>query len=148
MYDFLIKIIIMNNMFDYQYGDNELKNIINHPFDYPEDKLPHITLEELINNIKNNAQIEAGTFVHISLHDLTKESVSWNCETYVHIPTNTKVTVEYDEQLDGFSRTTITIPGINGTFWIGDDIDDNWYNMTTPNVNINAFELKSFQEYD
>ena len=131
-------------MFDYQYGDIKLDNIINHDKDYDESNLPHITFTEFINKIKNHEPIDAGTFIYITAHDLIKEDDSryvWS--SYTHIPTNTKIEVEGEvESL--WVRVYVTI---EGRIWIGDDFDDKFWEIMRPRGTVNAFEFKAFQEY-
>lgn len=51
---------ISNPMFEYQYGDIELGNIIQHDrFTYPDEQLPKMSLTEFVTKLKNHEDIEA-----------------------------------------------------------------------------------------
>ena len=131
-------------MFDYQYGDIKLDNIINHDKDYDESNLPHITFTEFINRIKNHEPIDAGTFVYITAHDLIKENDSryvWS--SYTHIPTNTKIEIEGEDE-SPWVRVYIIV---EGRIWIGDDFDDKFWEIMKPGGTTIATEFKTFQEY-
>lgn len=121
-------------------------NIINHDRQrYPDEKLPKMTLTEFINKIKNNEQLEGGTFVYITMHDLVKESSNWSEEVFVHVPTNTKLLLETEEDDMMWSRAWLLID--DKKIWIGDEVDGEFQDMTCPFGDINAFEFKSFQEW-
>ena len=137
----------MTPMFDYQYGSIELNNIINHDCNYDESKLPHITFTEFVNKIKRHESIDAGTFIHITAHDLIKEEdPRYVWDSYTHIPTNTKIEVEGEVE-SPWVRVYIILEGQEKNIWIGDDFDDKFWEIMKPGGNINAVEFKTFQEY-
>lgn len=133
-------------MFTYQYGDIELSNIINHDCNYDDEKLPKMTLTEFINKIKNNEEVEAGTFVYITMHDLMRErSYNYTTLRYNHVPTNESLLLEFDPQMDNWCRAYLQIDG--KSIWIGDEVDGDFNNMISTYGDINAFEFQSFQEW-
>lgn len=137
---------IINPMFTYQYGDVELDNLVNHDHNYDHTKLPHITLTDLISKIKNHDTVEAGTFVYITMHDLVNEhDTRYMHDTYTHIQSDTRIEVEYDEQMDDWTRIFIILD--DKRIWIGDEPNDEWNQMTSSYGDINAFELEAFQEW-
>lgn len=137
---------IFNPMFQYQYGDIELDNIIQHDrFTYPDERLPKMTLTELICKIKNHEEIEAGTFVYITMQDLTKETCTWSEEVLTHIQTNTKLVLESEENNDNWTRAFLIID--DKKIWIGDEVDGSFHDMTAKYGDTNSFEFKTFQEY-
>lgn len=137
---------ISNPMFTYQYGDIELTNIINHDRSYDDEKLPKMTLTEFINKIKNNEEVQAGTFVYFTLHDLVDDNdTRYMHDTFTHIPTDTKIEVEYDEQIEDWTRIFILVDGKK--IWIGDDPNGEFIDMVVPYGDTNAFEFQSFQEW-
>lgn len=137
---------ISNPMFTYQYGDIELTNIINHDRSYDDEKLPKMTLTEFINKIKNGEEVEAGTFVYFTLHDLVDENDSrYMHDTFTHIPTDTKIEVEYDEQMEDWTRIFVLVNGKK--IWIGDEPNGEFIDMVVPYGDTTGFEFQSFQEW-
>lgn len=103
------------------------------------------TFDELIEKLQNHEKINLKTKVYINMHDMLKVSEGYLKDIFEHIPTGTKVIVEYDEE-QRWSHTEIVLPNTNEEIWIGDEIEDLWYNATTPLGSINGFEMEIFEE--
>lgn len=113
---------------------------------YPEDKL---TFDELLNKIKNHEEIKQGTSVYFDMHDIEHFNGSvYLHDEFIHIPTNTKILVDYDEEYDTWSNTSILLPGMqeNEAIWIGDDVEDCWYKASHADVTT-GFEMNVFVEW-
>lgn len=137
---------ISNPMFEFQYGDIELDNIIQHDrFTYPDEQLPKMSLTEFVTKLKNHEDIEAGTFVYITIQDLIKETCTWSEEVLTHIQTNTKLVLESEEDNEDWTRAFLVID--DKKIWIGDEIDGSFHDMTAKYGDTNSFEFKTFQEY-
>lgn len=103
------------------------------------------TFTELIEKLQNHEKINLKTKVYINMHDMLKVFEGYLKDIFEHIPTGTKVIVEYDEK-QRWSHTEIILPNTNEEIWIGDEIEDLWYNATTPLGAINGFEMEIFEE--
>ena len=131
------------------YVNPELVNVVENPEvsfgNYPEDKL---TLDELINKVKNKEPIKQGTEVHFDMHDIIRDDRdnAYLHETYIHIPTNTRICVEYDDCMDEWTRTSLLLPGYSEEIWIGDDIEDCWWNATHGECT-SGFKMNTFVEW-
>lgn len=131
------------------YVNPELVNVVENPEvsfgNYPEDKL---TLDELINKVKNKEPIKQGTEVHFDMHDIIRDDRdnAYLHETYIHIPTNTRIRVEYDDCMDEWTRTSLLLPGYSEEIWIGDDIEDCWWNATHGECTL-GFKMNAFVEW-
>ena len=66
-------------------------------------------------------------------------------DTFTHIPTDTKIEVEYDEQMEDWTRIFILVDGKR--IWIGDEPNGEFIDMVVPYGDTNAFEFQSFQEW-
>lgn len=109
---------------------------------YPDDKL---TLDEFIKKIENKDPILQGTTVYFNMHDIILDNdTAYFHDEFVHIPTNTKIFVEYDEEDDTWSRTSILIPNHSEKIWIGDDCEDCWWKAQHE---VTGFEMKVFVEW-
>jgi len=105
-----------------------------------------MTLDEFINKIKNHENVKQGTSVYFNMHDIIKEKTDWYThDEFTHIPTNTKIIVEYDETLECWSRTSLLLPGMQKSeaIWIGDDEEDCWWKAQH---DVTGFEMKVFVE--
>ena len=73
-----------------------------------------ITFDELLKKIENHEEILQGTPIHFNMHDIMHENGSvYLQDEFIHIPTNTKIFVKYDDSEDTWSRTSIVLPGHN-----------------------------------
>lgn len=109
-----------------------------------------ITFEEFLKKIENHEEILQGTPIHFNMHDIILE----NNETYlqdefIHIPTNTKIFVKFDDSEDNWSRTSIVLPGHNDSeaIWVADDVEDAWWKATHEEM-LSGFELNAFVEWN
>lgn len=111
---------------------------------YPKDKM---TFDEFIDKIKNHESINQGTTIYFNMHDIiSDDSSNYLSDEFTHIPTNTKIIVEYDEEMESWSRTSILIPGFSEKIWIGDDEEDCWWHAAHEQDTC-GFELKVFVEW-
>ena len=137
---------ISNPMFKYQYGDIELDNIIQHDrFTYPDEQLPKMSLTEFVTKLKNQEDIEAGTFVYMTMLHLIEENCTSSEEVLTHIPTSAKLVLESEEDNDDWTRAFLIID--DKKIWIGDEVDGSFHDMTAKYGDTNSFEFKTFQEY-
>ena len=128
----------------------EIVNVIeNEKVTFGEYPTNGITFEELLKKIENHEEILQGTPIHFNMHDIILE----NNETYlqdefIHIPTNTKIFVKFDDSEDTWSRTSIVFPGHNDSeaIWIADDAEDAWWKATHEEM-LSGFELNAFVEW-
>lgn len=99
----------------------------------------HISLDELIEKIKKNEEVEQGTYVYFAGKDIMylEDESTYNDNVYLHIPTNTKIRVKYDEMFPEWTRTSLMIPGIDEEIWIGDDDNDCWFNFDERDFELN-----------
>lgn len=114
--------------------------------EYPTDG---ITFDELLKKIENHEKILQGTPIHFNMHDIMHENgCDYLHDKFIHIPTNTKILVEYDEQLDGWTRNSIVLPGHNDSeaIWIADDVEDVWWKAAHEEM-FTGFELNAFVEW-
>lgn len=103
-----------------------------------------LTLDEFIEKIKNHEKVEEGTSVYFNMHDISKENTScFMSDEFLHIPTNTRIIVEYDELLECWSQTWLILPGHDDKIWIGDDEEDCWWKAKH---DVTGFEMKVFVE--
>lgn len=108
-----------------------------------------ITFEELLKKIENHEEILQGTPIHFNMHDIMHENGSvYLQDEFIHIPTNTKIFVKYDDSEDTWSRTSIVLPGHNDSeaIWIADDVEDAWWKATHEEM-LSGFELNAFVEW-
>ena len=128
----------------------EIVNVVeNEKVNFGEYPTNGITFEELLKKIENHEEILQGTHIYFNMHDIILE----NNETYledefIHIPTNTKIFVKYDDSEDNWSRTSIVLPGHNDSeaIWIADDVEDAWWKATHEEM-LSGFELNAFVEW-
>ena len=108
-----------------------------------------ITFEELLKKIENHEEILQGTPIYFNMHDIMHENGSvYLQDEFIHIPTNTKIFVKYDDSEDTWSRTFIVLPGHNDSeaIWIADDVEDAWWKATHEEM-LSGFELNAFVEW-
>ena len=109
-----------------------------------------ITFDELLKKIENHEEILQGTPIHFNMHDIMCEKFGHLHDEFIHIPTNTKILVEYNGQMDSWSRTSIVLPGHNDSesIWIADDVEDAWWKAWwAPHEEmLSGFELNAFVE--
>lgn len=107
-----------------------------------------ITFDELLKKIENHEKIFQGTPIHFNMHDIICDKSDYPHDEFIHIPTNTKILVEYNEQMDSWSRTSIVLLGHNDSeaIWIADDVEDAWWKATHEEM-LSGFELNAFVEY-
>ena len=128
----------------------EIVNVVeNEKVTFDEYPTNGITFEELLKKIENHEEILQGTPIYFNMHDIIFE----NNETYlqdefIHIPTNTKIFVKFDDSEDNWSRTSIVLPGHNDSeaIWIADDVEDAWWKATHEEM-LSGFELNAFVEW-
>ena len=128
----------------------EIVNVVeNEKVTFDEYPTNGITFEELLKKIENHEEILQGTPIYFNMHDIILE----NNETYlqdefIHIPTNTKIFVKFDDSEDNWSRTSIVLPGHNDSeaIWIADDVEDAWWKATHEEM-LSGFELNAFVEW-
>ena len=117
---------------------SEIVNVVeNEKVTFGEYPTEGITFEELLKKIENHEEILQGTPIHFNMHDIILE----NNETYlqdefIHIPTNTKIFVKYDDSEDTCSEA----------IWIADDVEDAWWKATHEEM-LSGFELNAFVEW-
>ena len=108
-----------------------------------------ITFDELIKKVKNHEHVDKGTLIHFGMHDIIRDTNVnvFMHEEFIHIPTNTRILVDYDELLEQWSRTSIILPGMNENqaIWIGDDEEDCWFKATHEDVTC-SFDIEAFVE--
>ena len=108
-----------------------------------------ITFDELLKKIENHEEILQGTPIYFNMHDIMHENGSvYLQDEFIHIPTNTKIFVKYDDSEDTWSRTFIVLPGHNDSeaIWIADDVEDAWWKATHEEM-LSGFELNAFVEW-
>lgn len=107
-----------------------------------------ITFEELLKKIENHEEILQGTPIHFNMHDIICENFDYLHDEFIHIPTNTKILVEYNEQMDSWSRTSIVLQGHNDSkaIWIANDDNNIWWKAAHEEV-FGGFELNAFVEW-
>ena len=128
----------------------EIVNVVeNEKVTFGEYPINGITFEELLKKIENHEEILQGTPIYFNMHDIILE----NNETYlqdefIHIPTNTKIFVKFDDSEDNWSRTSIVLPGHNDSeaIWIADDVEDAWWKAAHEEM-LSGFELNAFVEW-
>lgn len=130
--------------------DPEIVNVVENEKvtfgDYPTNG---ITFDELLKKIENHEEIIQGTPIHFNMHDIMHENGSvYLQDEFIHIPTNTKIFVKYDDYEDGWSRTSIVLPGHNDSeaIWIADDVEDAWWKANHEEM-LSGFELNAFVEW-
>ena len=133
------------------YINHELVNVVElDPFEIESGNFPDemITIDELIDRIKNKKPIKQGIKIHFNMYDIIYDVNShiFMHDTFIHIPTNTKIFVEYDENW-GWERTFLLIPNYSEKIWIGDNNEDCWWDATH-NEGSYSFEMKSFIEIE
>ena len=132
----------------------EIVNVVeNEKVNFGEYPTNGITFEELIKKIENHEEILQGTPIHFNMHDIMHDIMHENGSVYlqdefIHIPTNTKIFVKYDDSEDAWSRTSIVIPSHNDSeaIWIADDVEDAWWKATHEEM-LSGFELNAFVEW-
>lgn len=107
-----------------------------------------ITFDELLKKIENHEKILQGTPIHFNMHDIMCEKFDYLHDEFIHIPTNTKILVEYNEQMDSWSCTSIVFPGHNDSeaIWIADDDNNIWWKAAHEEV-FGGFELNAFVKW-
>ena len=106
-----------------------------------------ITFDEFIKKIKNHEHVDEGILIHFDMHDIIRDTNVnvFMHEEFIHIPTNVRILVDFDEMLDTWSRTHIIIPGNSEEIWIGDDEEDCWFKATHEDVTC-SFDIEAFVE--
>ena len=105
-----------------------------------------ITFDELLEKIENHEEILQGTPIHFNMHDIMHENGSvYLQDEFIHIPTNTKIFVKYDDSEDTWSRTSIVFLGHNYSeaIWIADDDNNIWWKAAHEEI-FGGFELNAF----
>ena len=127
----------------------EIVNVVeNEKVTFGEYPTEGITFEELLKKIENNEEILQGTPIHFNMHDIICENFDYLHDEFIHIPTNTKILVEYNEQMDSWSHTSIVIQGHNDSkaIWVADDDNNIWRKAAHEEV-FGGFELNAFVEW-
>ena len=128
----------------------EIVNVVeNEKVTFGEYPTEGITFDELLKKIENHEEILQGTPIHFNMHDIMHENSSvYLQDEFIHIPTNTKIFVKYDDSEDTWSRTSIVLPGHNDSeaIWIADDVEDAWWKATHEEM-LSGFELNAFVEW-
>ena len=129
----------------------EIVNVVeNEKVSFDEYPTNGITFDELLKKIENHEEILKGTPIHFNMHDIICENFGHLHDEFIHIPTNTKILVEYNGQMDSWSRTSIVLPGHNDSesIWIADDVEDAWWKAWwAPHEEmLSGFELNAFVE--
>lgn len=139
-----MNIIMMNFVYP------EIVNVVeNEKVTFGEYPTEGITFDELLKKIENHEEILQGTPIHFNMHDIMHENGSvYLQDEFIHIPTNTKIFVKYDDSEDTWSRTFIVLPGHNDSeaIWIADDVEDAWWKATHEEM-LSGFELNAFVEW-
>ena len=130
--------------------DPEIVNVVeNQKVTFGEYPTEGIAFEELLKKIENHEEILQGTPIHFNIHDIMCENeCDYLHDEFIHIPTNTRILVEYDEQMDDWTRTSIVLPGHNDSeaIWIADDVEDVWRKAAHEEM-FTEFELNAFVEW-
>ena len=127
----------------------EIVNVVeNEKVTFGEYPTEGITFDELLKKIENHEEILQGTPIHFNMHDIICENFDYLHDEFIHIPTNTKILVEYNEQMDSWSRTSIVLQGHNDSkaIWIANDDNNIWWKAAHEEV-FGGFELNAFVEW-